>query len=120
MSHPCDRTELLEAMSRRFRDSLGLPHDAGAIVGSLLLNSDGAVSLGTLEQFLKRPIGRVGSSIDLLRRLGAIERGEQRFPGLARGTPGLRDLLRRLAAAYRRGGMEALEGEHWRRRPTDG
>ena len=116
MSSPSIERSLSETLAERLRKSVGLPPDAGAILGSLLLEPDGAVSLERLERFLRRPIGRLGQSVDLLRRLGAIERGERRFPGWTRGTPGLRDLARRLAAAYRRGGMEALEGEHWRRR----
>jgi hypothetical protein len=94
-------------LARRVGESLGLPEDAAAVVVALLLELGDGISLDELVFMLRRPIGRLGSSIDRLRRLGAIERGVRHIPALTRGTPGIRDLIRNLAAAYRSGGMEA-------------
>jgi len=110
------RRELTEALGTYISRSIGLPDDASVIVSAMMIESDAAVSLDELERFLRRPIGRLGLSVDRLRRLGAIKRDAGRRAAPVRGTPGLRDLLARLAHAYRRGGMKALEAEHWRRR----
>ncbi len=118
MTSTSEARTLSERMGKRLSDDLGLPSDAANVVSSLLLAREDAVSLEDLERVLRRPIGRLGTSVDLLRRLGVIQRGERRFAAFTRGTPGLRDLLRRMAAAYRKGGMEALETVHWRRVET--
>jgi len=113
---PALRTSIPDQLARSISCSLGLPEDAGAVLGALLLQTDRAASLEELEAVLRRPVGRLGVSVDQLRRLGVLERGEQRFKQRLRGTPGLRDLLRQLASAYRKGGMEALEALHWQQR----
>jgi hypothetical protein len=112
------RKDFSEALGRTLTESIGLPDDAAAVIGSLLLDDDGAASLSELESVLNRPIGRLGSSMAQLTRLGVIQRGVQRFPGPRQGTLGLRDLACRLAAAYRKGGMGEIEEVHWRRRET--
>lgn len=105
------------ALAHRLSTALGLPNDAAAAVGALLVDPEGAVSLDDLEAVLRRPIGRLGPSVDRLRRLGMVERGAGQASATMRGTAGLRDLMRRLTAAYHRGGMEAIEAEHWDRSP---